>query len=187
MTNPYDVERSWPEYFLEHRRQTVEMQGTYQCGDLPVWTVHCPLGFLGNATIIEGDDGLIVYDTGVNAEAGAHIAKEIRKISDKPVRAIFYSHHHGDHYNGTSAIVEAADVESGYLTSVVKRADLAVYQAAVDALEGRHSNELYIGVLANEGVGIAPNNLSEIAPDELRAELEGVRGGIIDGAISVTD
>jgi basic membrane protein A len=74
-----------------------------------------------------------------------------------------------------------------YLTSVVKRADLAVYQAAVDALEGRHSNELYIGVLANEGVGIAPNNLSEIAPDELRAELEGVRGGIIDGAISVTD
>ena len=113
MANPYDVERSWPDYFLEHRRLTVEMQGTYKCGDLPVWTVHCPLGFLGNATIIEGDDGLIVYDTGVNAEAGAHIAAEIRKISDKPVRAIFYSHHHGDHYNGTSAIVDAADVAVG--------------------------------------------------------------------------
>ena len=84
MSNPYDVERSWPDYFLEHRRRTVEMQGTYKCGELPVWTVHCPLGYLGNATVIEGDDGLILYDTGVNAEAGAHIASEIRKISDKP-------------------------------------------------------------------------------------------------------
>jgi len=36
MANPYDVERSWPEYFLEHRRLTVERQGTYKSGDLPV-------------------------------------------------------------------------------------------------------------------------------------------------------
>jgi alkyl sulfatase BDS1-like metallo-beta-lactamase superfamily hydrolase len=113
MANPYDVERSWPDYFLEHRRLTVEQAGTYKCGDLPVWTVHCPLGYLGNSTIIEGKDGLIVYDTGVNAEAGAFIAAEIRKISDKPIRAIFYSHHHGDHYNGTSAIVDPAAVASG--------------------------------------------------------------------------
>ena len=116
MTNPYDVERSWPDYFLEHRRLTVEQAGTYKCGGLPVWTVHCPLGYLGNSTIIEGDDGLIVYDTGVNAEAGAFIAGEIKKISDKPVKAIFYSHHHGDHYNGTSAIVDPAAVESGAVT-----------------------------------------------------------------------
>jgi alkyl sulfatase BDS1-like metallo-beta-lactamase superfamily hydrolase len=113
VANPYDVKRSWPDYFLEHRRLTVEQAGTYKCGDLPVWTVHCPLGYLGNSTIIEGEDGLIVYDTGVNAEAGAFIAAEIRKISDKPIRAIFYSHHHGDHYNGTSAIVDPAAVASG--------------------------------------------------------------------------
>jgi alkyl sulfatase BDS1-like metallo-beta-lactamase superfamily hydrolase len=113
MNNPYDVERSWPDYFLRHRELTVERQGTYRCGDLPVWTVYCPLGYLGNSTIIEGDDGLIVYDTGVNRDAGEHIASEIRKISDKPVKAIFYSHHHTDHYNGAAAIVDPADVESG--------------------------------------------------------------------------
>lgn len=62
MSNLYDVERSWPDYFLEHRERTVEQQGTYRCGDLPVWTVYCPNGYLGNSTIIEGDDGLIVYD-----------------------------------------------------------------------------------------------------------------------------
>lgn len=113
MSNPYDVERSWPDYFLEHRKRTVEQQGTYQCGDVPVWTVYCPNGYLGNSTIIEGDDGLIVYDTGVNRDAGEVIAAEIAKISDKPVRAIFYSHHHTDHYNGASAIVDPADVETG--------------------------------------------------------------------------
>lgn len=113
MSNPYDVERSWPDYFLEHRKLTLEQQGTYRCDDLPVWTVYCPNGYLGNSTIIEGDDGLIVYDTGVNNDAGEVIASEIAEIADKPVRAIFYSHHHADHYNGTSAIVDPADVESG--------------------------------------------------------------------------
>ena len=73
-----------------------------------------------------------------------------------------------------------------YLTSAVKRADNAVFQAAVDALEGRHSNEVYEGVLANEGVGISPNNLTEIAPAELLAQLEAVRQRIIDGNISAT-
>ena len=155
MANPYDVERSWPDYFLEHRRLTVEMQGTYKCGDLPVWTVHCPLGFLGNATIIEGDDGLIVYDTGVNAEAGAHIAAEIRKISDKPIRAIFYSHHHGDHYNGTSAIVDAADVASG---------DVAIY--AWENFEAERSNE-FGEIAARQAMGVAYYGGAFLPPEDM--------------------
>jgi len=155
MVNPYDVERSWPDYFLEHRRRTVEMQGTYRCGDLPVWTVHCPLGFLGNATIIEGDDGLIVYDTGVNAEAGAHIASEIRSISDKPIRAIFYSHHHGDHYNGTSAIVSQAAVESGEVT---------IY--AWENFEPERANEFgEIGV--RQALGVAYYGGAFLPPEDL--------------------
>jgi alkyl sulfatase BDS1-like metallo-beta-lactamase superfamily hydrolase len=155
VANPYDVERSWPEYFLEHRRLTVEMQGTYKCGDLPVWTVHCPLGFLGNATIIEGDDGLIVYDTGVNAEAGAHIAAEIGKISDKPIRAIFYSHHHGDHYNGTSAIVDAADVAAG---------DVAIY--AWENFEAERSNE-FGEIAARQAMGVAYYGGAFLPPEDM--------------------
>jgi len=190
MANPYDVERSWPDYFLEHRRSTVEQQGTYRCGDLPVWTVHCPLGFLGNSTIIEGDDGLIVYDTGVNAEAGAHIASEIRKISDKPVVAVFYSHHHGDHYNGTTAIVDPADVEAGSVAIyawenfVAERAgefgEIAVRQAlgvayyggAFLAPEDRHHHG--IGLIPAGGTaGYAPPTHTLSGDTEL--EISGVR------------
>ena len=111
--NPYKVERSWPPYFLEHKKLFTEQAGTYKAGKYPVWTVHVPGGWIGNSTIIEGEDGLIVYDTSVNVEAGAFIAAEIRKISDKPIKAIFYSHHHTDHYNGTSALVTAEQVASG--------------------------------------------------------------------------
>ena len=111
--NPYEVVRSWPDYFLEHQKLFTEKAGTYKAGKYPVWTVHVPGGWIGNSTIIEGDDGLIVYDTSVNTEAGEHIAREIRKISDKPIKAIFYSHHHTDHYNGTSALVTEEQVASG--------------------------------------------------------------------------
>lgn len=110
---PYQVERSWPDYFLEHQKLFTEKAGTYRAGDNPVWTVHVPCGWIGNSTIIEGDDGLIVYDTSANIEAGECIAAEIRKLSDKPIVAIFYSHHHADHYNGTSALVSQAQVDRG--------------------------------------------------------------------------
>lgn len=111
--NPYEVERSWPDYFLEHQKLFTEQAGTYKAGKHPVWTIHVPGGWIGNSTVIEGKDGLIVYDTSVNVEAGAFIAAEIRKISDKPIKAIFYSHHHTDHYNGTSALVTPEQVADG--------------------------------------------------------------------------
>ena len=49
---------------------------------------------IANTIVIEGDDGLIVYDTGDNKEEGEHIREAIRKISDKPIKAIIYSHSH---------------------------------------------------------------------------------------------
>jgi len=40
---------------------------------------------LANTTVIEGDDGLIIYDTGDTREEGEHIREAIEKISDKPI------------------------------------------------------------------------------------------------------
>ena len=154
MSNPYDVERSWPEYFLEHRSNTVERQGTYQCGDLPVWTIYCPAGYLGNSIVIEGDDGLIIYDTGVNAEAGAVIAEEIGKISDKPIRAIFYSHHHADHYNGTSQLVTHEQVAAG---------DVRIY--AWDNFTFEQTNE-FGEILPRQSMGVAYYGGAFLSPED---------------------
>ena len=49
---------------------------------------------LANTTVIEGNDGLIVYDTGDTREEAEHIREAIEKISDKPVKVIIYSHSH---------------------------------------------------------------------------------------------
>lgn len=72
-----------------------------------VWSIG---GFsVANTTVIEGDDGLIVYDTGDTREEGEHIRRAIEKISDKPVKVIIYSHSH--YAFGAGALVDdPADV-----------------------------------------------------------------------------
>ena len=58
--------------------------------------VWCIGGYsIANTTVIEGDDGLIVYDTGDTREEAEHIREAIEsKISDKPIKVIIYSHSH---------------------------------------------------------------------------------------------
>jgi alkyl sulfatase BDS1-like metallo-beta-lactamase superfamily hydrolase len=49
---------------------------------------------LANTTVIEAEDGLIVYDTCDTKEEAEHVREAIEKISDKPVKVIIYSHSH---------------------------------------------------------------------------------------------
>jgi alkyl sulfatase BDS1-like metallo-beta-lactamase superfamily hydrolase len=57
--------------------------------------VHTIVGYsLSNYTFIEGKTGLIVFDAGNNIGMGRATLRMIRKISDKPIVAIIYSHHH---------------------------------------------------------------------------------------------
>lgn len=107
----YAVERSWPDYFLEHKKYFKPK--TYAIEGAPVWSINNVDDWAANSILIEGEDGLIVYDTGLSREHGQSILKEIKKISSKPIKAIFYSHHHPDHYNGTDALVSKEDVKSG--------------------------------------------------------------------------
>ena len=70
--------------------------------------VWCIGGYsIGNSIVIEGDSGLIVYDTGDNKEEGEHLRKAIAKISNKPVKAIIYSHSH--YALGGGALVDNPD------------------------------------------------------------------------------
>lgn len=57
--------------------------------------VWCIGGYsVANTSVIEAEDGLIVYDTGDNSEEAQHIRAAIEKISDKPIKVIIYSHSH---------------------------------------------------------------------------------------------
>ena len=58
---------------------------------------------LANATLIEGEDGLIIIDTGDCTEQSEEHYEAFKTVSDKPVKAIIYSHSH--YVFGTTAYV----------------------------------------------------------------------------------
>jgi alkyl sulfatase BDS1-like metallo-beta-lactamase superfamily hydrolase len=59
----------------------------------------------GYKAVIEGEKGLILYDTGDDIEECLEIIELIKKISDKPIRTVIYSHAH--YVFGTKAITDA--------------------------------------------------------------------------------
>lgn len=70
--------------------------------------VHVSVGRgLGNCTMVEGKDGLIIIDTDSSVEAAQEILAEFRKISDKPVKAIIYTHYH--YVGGTLGFINMED------------------------------------------------------------------------------
>jgi basic membrane protein A len=73
-----------------------------------------------------------------------------------------------------------------YLTSVLKNMDATVLDAIKQAMEGTFQGGVIEGTLSNGGVGLAPlHDMEAEVPDELKAELEQIQQGIIDGSISV--
>ena len=61
-------------------------------------------GVIGNVTVIEQRDGLVLIDAGVSHGTGVRIVELVRAISPKPVKSVVVTHWHGDHYLGLSAI-----------------------------------------------------------------------------------
>ncbi len=58
--------------------------------------------FGANAGIIIGRDGIVVVDTLTSAKEARRFIRDIRKISDKPIRYVINTHYHLDHAFGNS-------------------------------------------------------------------------------------
>jgi alkyl sulfatase BDS1-like metallo-beta-lactamase superfamily hydrolase len=66
--------------------------------------IYYALGYaLANMVMVDTDEGLVIIDTTESLTAAREIMAEFRKISGKPVKAVLYSHNHGDHFRGTRA------------------------------------------------------------------------------------
>jgi glyoxylase-like metal-dependent hydrolase (beta-lactamase superfamily II) len=62
---------------------------------------------IGNVTVIEQADGLVLVDAGASAGSGRRIVAMVRQISPKPVKAIILSQWHGDKVQGLSELLKA--------------------------------------------------------------------------------
>ncbi len=104
-------ERIEPSINAELKQHTQHfVQKLYKVAD----NVYSAVGWqLGNVVMIEAPEGLIIVDTGESVSESRKIMAELRKVSDKPVKAVVYTHFHPDHINGVQAFVSPEQVASG--------------------------------------------------------------------------
>jgi len=89
---------------------------------------------------------------------------------------------------GVDADLYLTDPEKNhvYLTSIMKNMDATVYDVIRRAMEGTFEGGVIVGTLESGGVGLAPfHDFEDDVPDELQAELDALRDGIIAGEITV--
>jgi alkyl sulfatase BDS1-like metallo-beta-lactamase superfamily hydrolase len=75
---------------------------------------------LEHSVIIEGESSVIFWDTGANMGIGKRKYQLLREITDKPIRAIIYSHSH--YTNGTRAFVPEG--EEGKTIEIIAHPDV---------------------------------------------------------------
>ncbi len=103
---------------------------------------------ISSRMMVEAPEGLIIFDTGDDLEDGEKALAEFRKVSDKPIKAIVYSHNHYAH--GTQAFLREApdaiiighhDVNK-YLTQVATGfASGGEFPEAMPALTARYERQ----------------------------------------------
>jgi basic membrane protein A len=72
------------------------------------------------------------------------------------------------------------------LSSVLKRIDNATFEAVKEAMAGDFPSNLYVGTLANDGVGMADfHNFADKVPAALKTEIDALKAALIDGSVTV--
>ena len=85
-------------------------------------------------------------------------------------------------------VLEAQDdpLRSVFLTSIKKNMDVAVFNTINNVLTLDAVGNLYVGTLANGGVGLAPfHDLADQVPADLASELTALEAAIIAGSVAV--
>ncbi len=175
---------------LELKKHTEHFQKkVYKIGD----RVYSAVGYsLGNIIMVVGHDGVIVVDTGTHPTEAAEAWAELRKKTDKPVKAVVYTHFHPDHWGGVKAIISQAQVDSGTVKIIAHRTmlDNVIHQGGavgpILAMRTAYSFGLFLSPEDHEGMNhgigpeITPGISSFIRPNTfvdnaLKLEIAGVK------------
>lgn len=128
-----------------------------------VWVMRQPdrlwAAVIGNVTIIEQDDGILLIDSGGSIPDGRDIVKAVAALSPKPIKAVAITHWHNDHPLGLPGILESfprARVISTAITRDLIRTEtntpLGKTDPAVDAARLKRSEDT-IAELKKEAAG----------------------------------
>ncbi len=73
---------------------------------------------MANTGVIETDDGLVIFDLPI-VQYGPRTFKEVRKLTDKQVKYIIYSHGHFDHCFGYAPFIEEIKVKGWEMPKII--------------------------------------------------------------------
>jgi glyoxylase-like metal-dependent hydrolase (beta-lactamase superfamily II) len=96
-----------------------------------------------NSTFLVSEQGILVVDTGLNAQEGRKLLGEIRKISQAPVRWIVNTHYHPDHRGGNSVVGKDAIIISTEFTR--EKTEKRIQENSVNETVGPKGLVLYVG------------------------------------------
>ena len=119
--------------------------------------VYVAIGYgLANSIMLEGDDGIIIVDTMETEEEAREVLAAFRTLTDKPVKAIIYTHNHTDHVFGAAAFAEGNDIPvyahestSYYINRVVNQIRPIITARSMRMF----GNHLPHGEHINDGIG----------------------------------
>ncbi|MBI4960311.1 MAG: MBL fold metallo-hydrolase, partial [Desulfovibrio sp.] len=76
--------------------------------------VYLAVGFgLGSPCMVVGEDGVIIIDPNEDVGKCEEVLGEFRKRTKKPIKAVVFTHWHGDHWRGVRGFVQPDEVASG--------------------------------------------------------------------------
>ena len=88
------------ENLIEHSKEFERKVYSY---DTPGGKIHVAIGFgIANSIMVEGDLGNIIIDSSDSTYEAEEIYKLFKQKNSNPIKAIIYTHNHGDHTFGTA-------------------------------------------------------------------------------------
>lgn len=87
-------------------------QGVYQVAE----QFYVAVGYgQSNMTMVVGTEGVLLIDCLETEEHARQALSDLRRFSDKPIRALIYTHSHPDHISGVRALLDPAEVDQGHI------------------------------------------------------------------------
>ena len=74
--------------------------------------IHVAIGYsLANSIMVEAEGGKIIIDTTGTIETGREVRSLFDRLNPYPIKAVIYTHNHGDHVFGARAFVDNSEIE----------------------------------------------------------------------------
>ena len=155
--------------------------------------IYVAIGFgLANSIMIEGKDGLIIVDTMESREVAANVLSEFRKLTQKPIMAIIYTHNHADHIFGAEVFaaggspeVYAHETTLYYVNRILNKMRPSISVRSMRMFGNFLDNEAFVNAGIGPHLGISPDSTvgflqpTRTFSETLGAEVAGVEFELI--------